>query len=275
MVQNPNLKLTETQKAWVLGGEAALWSELVTDEILDQRLWPRAAAVAERLWSPAEVRDEADLYRRLFIVQEGLRRSGLKDETHRAAMMANLAPTGTATLKGFLDLVAPLRNHAHNHVLRGLLTFKAFPPQDVKGLADIAAPDSLGVTRFDHSVDHLLAGDAQSAQSLRDQLQAWKGVASGFSALAASNRALAGASPIAADIQDLSQIGLEALCAIETKTSPPADWTLRAQAALAKQVAAEKASATIFAGLSSKDQPPADLLILFVPSLQRLVEAAR
>jgi len=31
----------------------------------------------------------------------------------------------------------------------------------------------------------------------------------------------------------------------------------------------------MFAGLSSKEQPPADLLILFVPSLQRLVEAAR
>ncbi len=275
MVKNPDLKLTEAQKTLVLGGEAALWSELVTDEILDQRLWPRAAAVAERLWSPAEVRDEADLYRRLFIVQEGLRRSGLKDEAKRAAMIANLAPTGTDTVRGFLDLVAPLRNHAHNHVLRGLLTFKAFPPQDFKGLADIAAPDSFEVTRFDRSVDRLLAGDATSAQSLRDQLQAWKDIASGVSALAATNPALAEASPITADIHDLSQIGLEALSAIETKTPSATDWTQRAEAALAKQAAAEKASATIFAGLSSKEQPPADLLILFVPSLQRLVEAAR
>jgi hypothetical protein len=120
-----------------------------------------------------------------------------------------------------------------------------------------------------------LAGDAKSVQSLRDQLQAWKAVATGFSALAASNPALVEALPISADIQDLSQIGLEALSAIEIKTPPATDWTQRAEVALAKQAAAEKASATMFAGLSSKDQPPADLLILFVPSLQRLVEAAR
>ncbi|WIV98010.1 family 20 glycosylhydrolase [Kinneretia aquatilis] len=35
----------------LLGGEAALWSELVAPEQLDLRLWPRLLAVAERLWS--------------------------------------------------------------------------------------------------------------------------------------------------------------------------------------------------------------------------------
>src|ERR1700738_4762216 len=61
--------LIETQRELVLGGDAPLWGEGVTDEMLDARLWPRAAAVAERFWSRAEERNTADMYRRLIFVQ--------------------------------------------------------------------------------------------------------------------------------------------------------------------------------------------------------------
>ena len=42
--------LPDRTRGRVLGGEACLWSELVTDELLDTRLWSRMPAVAERLW---------------------------------------------------------------------------------------------------------------------------------------------------------------------------------------------------------------------------------
>ncbi|KAL4235005.1 hypothetical protein ACF0H5_006644 [Mactra antiquata] len=41
----------------VLGGEACLWAEYIDNENLMTTLWPRASAVAERLWSNKDVRD--------------------------------------------------------------------------------------------------------------------------------------------------------------------------------------------------------------------------
>ena len=49
----------------VLGGEACMWSELVTPELLDARLYGRLAAVAERLWTNPARCEASDFERRL------------------------------------------------------------------------------------------------------------------------------------------------------------------------------------------------------------------
>ncbi|PNJ60786.1 HEXB isoform 7 [Pongo abelii] len=56
---------TQEQKQLFIGGEACLWGEYVDATNLTPRLWPRASAVGERLWSSKDVRDMDDAYERL------------------------------------------------------------------------------------------------------------------------------------------------------------------------------------------------------------------
>ena len=56
---------TDAQKALVIGGETCMWDEFVNSINLTPRLWPRASAVAERLWSPQNFRDANEAKERI------------------------------------------------------------------------------------------------------------------------------------------------------------------------------------------------------------------
>ncbi|NWI60276.1 HEXB hexosaminidase, partial [Calyptomena viridis] len=64
-VEPLNFPGSEEQKKLLIGGEACLWGEFVDATNLTPRLWPRASAVGERLWSSKNVTDLQDAYKRL------------------------------------------------------------------------------------------------------------------------------------------------------------------------------------------------------------------
>ncbi|XP_007941560.1 beta-hexosaminidase subunit beta [Orycteropus afer afer] len=64
-VEPLNFSGSQEQKKLIIGGEACLWGEYVDATNLTPRLWPRASAVGERLWSNRDVRNLDDAYNRL------------------------------------------------------------------------------------------------------------------------------------------------------------------------------------------------------------------
>ena len=271
LVAKPLPPLTPEQEKLVLGGEAAMWTEIVTDEMLDSRLWPRAAALAERFWSPREVRDVEDLYRRLPALQDQLRLQGLQDETNRVRMAARLAPGRVAPVLTLLDLVGPTRNMARDHRILAALRGQKIV-QELNTLADAAPVDSLVAHRFEARARAYAGGDRGEAAALRTDLAIWKANDTRFRAVAKGRPALEAALPISADIAALAAAGLTAMDAIETG-KPMADRA-GVEALLSRAEAFDAASARPLFSFLGK-QPSADLIIKITPGIRALLAAAR
>lgn len=107
--------LTPEEEARILGGEACMWAELVTPLTVDSRLWPRAAAVAERLWSPSHVQNSDDMYRRLAIASTRLESLGLWHVAGPQQILRRMAKgQSIAPLEVLVGLCEPLKNYTRN-----------------------------------------------------------------------------------------------------------------------------------------------------------------
>ena len=117
--------LTSEESKRILGGEAALWSEYVTPESVDSRIWPRTAAIAERLWSPRSTRDVASMYARLAIISQQLNYYGLKHNLNYPAMLSRMTgEPDPLPLRVFGDVMEPPKEYAREQ----LREYDAFTP---------------------------------------------------------------------------------------------------------------------------------------------------
>ncbi len=101
--------LTAAQQQLLWGGEAALWTELVSPDVLDTKLWPRLFVVAERFWSPAGTQHIAVLPARLQQMDDYALQIGL---LHRQQAQASLQQWATRVLTGGSAALTPAQFQA-------------------------------------------------------------------------------------------------------------------------------------------------------------------
>lgn len=101
--------LTAEQRKLILGGEVCMWAEQLNERTLDSRVWPRTAAIAERFWSPEQVKDVDDMYRRLDPVSVHLESLGLRHLSSEDAGLRDLAGTESIDeLRIFASVLEPV-----------------------------------------------------------------------------------------------------------------------------------------------------------------------
>jgi hexosaminidase len=154
--------LTPEQQKLILGGESCMWSEHTPPETIDSRLWPRNAAIAERLWSKREVNDPDDMFKRLEGIMWRFESLGVLFIVNRDVLMRRLTRDASSKrgdemgggdvmeeYKKFVRYIQPVQDYRRNHLC------------DINQLSP-----------YSRNVDAAIA-DSKTGRLLTDKIRAW------------------------------------------------------------------------------------------------------
>lgn len=168
--------LTEEEKSRILGGEAALWSEVVGENNAESRIWPRTAAIAEKLWSPAELTNDVDdMYRRLESVSVYLAERGSEHHAQMGKILEPMiAPEGLPYLVNLVEILEEVKYYARLSPIMSLDSVY-LPDLPLNRVVDAARPESIEARRFNLLADEFLADTnlQEPKQKILQYLETW------------------------------------------------------------------------------------------------------
>ncbi len=214
--------LTPEQARHILGGEATMWSEWVTPETIDSRIWPRTAAIAERLWSPRNVTNIEDMYRRLAIISVQLEELGLTHKKNQDMMLRRLVRgEEVGPLRTLVSIIEPVKEYRRYQMRPQTML------SPLTGVVDAATPDSEAARKFARMVDAYLA-DAPRFLIFRAELNSalsdWQAAGVALEPLIDRTPSLKEVKPLARNLTGISATGLEALSFLSLGSRPTTEW---------------------------------------------------
>jgi hexosaminidase len=259
-MSGPASSLTPEQQTLILGGESCMWAEYVNAENIDSRIWPRNAAIAERLWSPQNVTDVASMYVRLYAVSAQLEWLGLTHRTYYPQMLRRIAgprasPDERSALRTLADVVEPVKDYTREATAAAEPT-SATP---LNRVVDAVPLESDVARRFGELVAAFVSSscrDSDAGTRLRAQLSAWRDNDARLQPLLQRSFLVKEIAATSQDLSSLAAVGLAALDFAAKGGAAPEDWKAQ-QLAVIEQV----------------EKPKAQLLVMPTPAIQRLVEA--
>lgn len=169
----PAVDLTKDEASRILGGEATMWSELVTPLTIDSRIWPRTAAIAERFWSAREVTDIDSMLERMKSISRSLELMGIQHKKAPEYIFRNLANyQDTHALRTLSQISEPFKIYSRN---AGGTEYKTYSPFTL--FADACVVDAKDVRPFRKAVEaYVKSADADAKEVIQAYLLTWNGL---------------------------------------------------------------------------------------------------
>jgi len=222
----PAAALTPEQKQLILGGESCIWSEYVSAENIDSRIWPRNAAIAERLWSPEGTSDLASMYQRMETESARLEWLGLTHLSYQRVMLQRIAGSWSPTEFDALRALAQALEHQKDYTREASAISPPTSLAPLNRLVDAVYPESDVSRRFALKADLFVGSSCQDRvleAEIRMQLAEWVTIDERLQALAQRSLLVREAAPASAALSQAAKIAMSALDTIQKGVPLSAD----------------------------------------------------